>query len=53
MENYLILALVIIGFWVAGFVVYLVLSNRQRDIETEIDQVNKMLEANESADVAG
>jgi hypothetical protein len=48
MEQYILLALIIIGFWVLGFAIYLVLSNRQRDIESEIDQIDAMLEADKS-----
>ncbi|MFL7840454.1 MAG: hypothetical protein ACK2T4_06220 [Candidatus Promineifilaceae bacterium] len=48
MEQYLLLALIIIGFWVVGFIIYLILSNRQRDIESEINQIDAMLEADNS-----
>ena len=48
LEPYLLLSLVIIGFWVVGFIVYLVSSNRQRDIAGEINHVNAMLDASES-----
>jgi uncharacterized membrane protein SpoIIM required for sporulation len=48
LEGYLLLSLVIIGFWVVGFIVYLVSSNRQRDIAGEINHVNAMLDASES-----
>ncbi len=52
MDQYFLLALIIIGFWVVGFIIYLVLSNRQRDIETEIIQIDGMLEAEESGSVS-
>ena len=52
MEQYLLLALIIIGFWVVGFIIYLVLSNRQRDIEAEIRHINTMLDTNDSSIVA-
>lgn len=43
MERYLLISLVIIGFWLIGFAIYLFTSNRQRDLESEIDQVDAML----------
>lgn len=47
MEQYFILALIIISFWVVGFIFYLVLSNRQRDIEAEIDHIDELLDSND------
>jgi hypothetical protein len=51
LEQYLLFALIIIGFWVVGFIIYLVLSNRQRDIEAEINHIDEMLEADSSGSV--
>ena len=51
MESYLLIALVIIAFFLVGLIVYLVLSNRQLDIENEIKRVDKLLESAESAEV--
>lgn len=52
MENYTLIALLIIGSWLIGFIVYMVISNRQVDIEGEIDQVNTMLDAGEAGRAA-
>lgn len=52
MDQYFLLALIIISFWVVGFIIYLVLSNRQRDIETEIKHIDTLLETDESGSVA-
>ena len=41
-----------LGFWVVGFIIYLVFSNRQRDIEAEIIHIDGMLEAEESGNVS-
>lgn len=43
MDLYLLFALVVIALWIGSFAVYLVLSNRQRDIEGEILQVEHLL----------
>ncbi len=51
MENYLLIALVIIAFFLVGFIVYLLLSNRQLDIENEIEHVNRLLESAESGEI--
>jgi len=48
MEQYLLVSLIIIGFWVVGIAIYLFLSNRQRDIETEINEIDAMLDADSS-----
>ena len=48
MEQYFLIAIIIIGFWVVGFIFYLVLSNRQRDIQAEINHIDEMLEADEA-----
>ena len=44
MENYLLIALVTIVFWLVGFAVYLVVSNRQRNLEGELNHLSSMLE---------
>jgi Ni,Fe-hydrogenase I cytochrome b subunit len=51
LEQYFLLALIIIGFWVVGFILYLVSSNRQRDIQAEINHIDEMLEADEAGRV--
>jgi hypothetical protein len=45
------IALVIIAFFLVGFIVYLVLSNRQLDIESEIERVDRLLESAESGEI--
>ncbi len=49
MENYLLLALLITVFWVAGFLIYAFTSNKQRDIEAEIGEVEAMLKKGEAS----
>jgi hypothetical protein len=49
MDQYLIIALIVIGFWLLGFIVYLILSNKQRDIELEINQIDLLLEVDNSS----
>ena len=48
LENYLLVALVVIGLWIAGFVMYLFTSNRQVDLEAEIAQIDAALDAEEA-----
>lgn len=43
MDRYLLFALIVIAFWLVSFIVYMVISSRQRDIEGEIMQVNRLL----------
>ena len=43
MERYLLIAIVVIAVWLVSFLVYLVISSRQLDIESEIDQVDRLL----------
>lgn len=43
MDRYLLFALIVIAIWLLSFIVYLVISNRQRDIEGEIMQVERLL----------
>lgn len=42
-ENYLLIAIVIIILWVAGFAFYLFTSRQQRDLEDEVEDLRKML----------
>lgn len=44
MENFLLIASVIIVFWMVGFGVYMVVSNRQRNLEGDLNHLSKMLE---------
>jgi hypothetical protein len=50
LERYLLIALIIIGFFLIGFFIYLVISNRQLDIEEEIERVDTMLDTAVSAE---
>jgi hypothetical protein len=43
MENYLLIALVIIIFWLVGFGVYLVVSRRQRNLEGDLNHLSDLL----------
>ncbi len=52
MENYTLISLLIIAPWVVGFIVYMILSNRQVDIESEINEVNTMLDSGEAGNAA-
>ncbi len=52
LDSYVLFALVVIAFWLVSFLIYIVISNRQRDIEGEILQVNRMLD-DDSRESAG
>lgn len=43
LEQTFLIALLIIAFWLIGFVAYLVVSNRQRDLESELNEISDML----------
>jgi len=43
LEQYILIALIIIVFWLIGFVAYLLTSNRQRDLEGELNEISDML----------
>lgn len=42
-EQYLLIAIVIITLWLIGFIAYLVISNRQRNLEADIQEISEML----------
>ena len=44
MDSYVLIALIVIAVWLVSFVVYMVVSNRQLDIESEIQQVDNLLD---------
>lgn len=44
MDQYLLIALVVILFWLVGFGVYLIVSNRQRDFEGDLNHLSELLE---------
>ena len=44
MDNYLLIALIIIVFWIVGFAVYIAVSNRQRIVEGDLNRLSNMLE---------
>ena len=43
LEQYVLIALIIIIFWLVGFVAYLRISDRQRDLEAELNDVSELL----------
>lgn len=47
MDLYLLFALILIAIWLVTFLVYIAVSNRQRDIEGEIVAVERLLEQGE------
>jgi hypothetical protein len=44
LDLYVLIAIIVIAVWLVSFLVYLVISNRQLDIESEIHQVDKLLD---------
>jgi hypothetical protein len=44
MDQYLIIALLVIILWLVGFGAYLLISNRQRDVEDELDDLDELLQ---------
>ena len=44
MDPYLLIAGAVILLWLIGFGIYLVISNRQRGLEGELNHLNDMLE---------
>jgi hypothetical protein len=43
LEQTFLIALLIIVFWLFGFVAYLVVSNRQRDLKSELNEISDLL----------
>ena len=43
MDQYLLIALVIILFWLVGFGIYMIVSNRQRGLEGELTHLSDQL----------
>ena len=43
LEQYLLIALIIIFFLLVSFIAYLVISNRQRSLESELMDISEML----------
>jgi hypothetical protein len=43
MDQYLLIAMVVIIFWLIGFGVYMVVSNRQRDLEGDLNDLSELL----------
>jgi len=44
LEQYLLIALVIIVFWIVGYGLYLISSNRQRDLEGDLNHLSDLLD---------
>jgi hypothetical protein len=44
MDQYLIIALIAIIFWLVGFGVYLVISSRQQEVERSLNEINDILQ---------
>ena len=44
MDQYLLIAIVVILFWLVIFAVYMVVSNRQRGLEGDLNQLAEVLE---------
>lgn len=43
MDQYLLIAVVIIIFWLVVFGAYMVVSNRQRDLEVDLNDISELL----------
>jgi len=43
MDQYLLIAAVVIIFWLVGFGAYMVVSNRQRDLEGNLNDLSELL----------
>jgi hypothetical protein len=43
MDQYLLIAVVIIIFWLIGFGAYMVVSNRQRNLERDLNDLSELL----------
>ncbi len=43
MDQYLLIAIVIVLFWLVGFGVYMIVANRQRGLEGELTQLSEVL----------
>jgi hypothetical protein len=44
MDQYLLIAVVIIVFWLVGYGVYMVISKRQRNLEGDLNQLSELLQ---------
>lgn len=44
MDQYLLIAIVVVLFWLVGFGVYMIVSNRQRGLEGELSQLSEVLD---------
>ncbi len=44
MDQYLLIAMVVILFWLVIFAVYMVVSNRQRGLEGDLKQLSEVLD---------
>lgn len=44
LDRYLLIAIIVIAVWLVSFLVYLVISSRQLDIESEIERVDELLD---------
>ena len=44
LDLYVLFAIALIAIWLVSFLAYVVISNRQRDIEDEILEVDQLLE---------
>jgi hypothetical protein len=43
MDQYLLIAVLITIFWLIGFGAYMVVSNRQRDLEGDLNDLSELL----------
>ena len=43
MDQYLLIAVVIILFWLVGFGVYMIVSNRQRGLEGDLNHLSEQI----------
>ncbi len=43
MDQYLLIAVIITIFWLIGFGSYMVVSNRQRDLEGDLNDLSELL----------
>lgn len=46
MDQYLIIALIVIIFWLVGFGAYLVISNRQQEVAGDLNEISEILQDN-------
>ncbi len=43
MDQYLLIAVVVVLFWLVGFGVYMIVSNRQRGLDGELSHLSEIL----------